>query len=125
MSGEGTLQARPLVYAPLEMRLRSGGTLAKDRAFTVCPDCDAPMVIRRSDRMTHTVKTMEVICTNPGCGLTGAMELSFIHYFSRGRNPRPGLHLDACPREKIPNVLPPRPGSAEDDGQISMFGPSG
>ncbi|NBC35525.1 hypothetical protein GTZ99_03030 [Novosphingobium sp. FSY-8] len=124
MSGEGHLRARPLIHAPLEMRLRSGGTLAKDRAFATCPDCDAPMIIRRSERMTHTVKTMDVICSNPGCGTTGAMELTFTHTYTRSRTPRPGLHLTECPRDRVPQIMPPRPG-ADDDDQLSMFAPPG
>ncbi|NOW46206.1 hypothetical protein FHW96_002364 [Novosphingobium sp. SG751A] len=123
MSGEGTLQSRPLIIAPMELRLRSGGTQATNRALVTCPDCDAPMVIRRSERQTQTLKTMDVICTNPGCGTTGGMELSFIHYYSRGTNPRPGLHLKACPRERIPQVLPPSPGAHDDPDQMSMFAP--
>lgn len=125
MSGEGTISSRPLILAPMELRLRSGGTQTKDRAFVTCPDCDAPMIIRRSERQTQTLKTMDVICTNPGCGTTGGMELSFIHYYSRGANPRPGLHLKACPRERIPQVMPPRPGVHDDPDQMSMFSPPG
>ncbi|MBB3953420.1 ogr/Delta-like zinc finger family protein [Novosphingobium sediminicola] len=123
MSGEGALGHRPLVYAPLEFRLRSGGGQAKGKAFITCPKCDAPMFIRRSERQTETVKHIDAHCTNTGCTMTGMFELVFVHFFNPGLLDRADLKLKACPRDQIPHVLPP-PREEADDGQISMFDPS-
>lgn len=69
MSGEGLLRG-PLIHAPLEFRIRSGGAPAKDSAFITCPKCEAPCFIRRSERITETVKHLHAHCTNTGCGHT-------------------------------------------------------
>lgn len=118
MSGEGHLQSRPLIHAPLEFRMRSSGTQA-NRAFVLCPKCEAPGFIRRSERITVTVKHLHCHCTNTGCGHTWLMELTFVHSFNPGLIDRPDLNLKVCPREQVPHVLPPEKGA--DDGQISMF----
>lgn len=120
MSGEGHLQARPLVHAPLEFRMRNGGSQAR-RAFLLCPKCDAPAFIRSSERITATVKHMNAHCTNTGCGHTFLMELSFVHSFNPGLIDRPDLNLKVCPREQIPHVLPPE--KPREDNQLSMFAP--
>jgi ssDNA-binding Zn-finger/Zn-ribbon topoisomerase 1 len=116
MSGTGAL-SMPLIEAPLEFRTRSAGTLGKDKAFIICPKCEAPMFIRRSERMTETIKHLHAHCTNTGCGLTAAFEVGLIHVFNPGLIHRPDLNLPQCPAEKIP---PARGGA--DDGQFSMFG---
>lgn len=119
MSGEGHLAARPMIHAPLQMRLRSGGAPAKDSAFITCPKCEAPCFIRRSERITPIVKHLHAHCTNTGCGHTFLAEVSFVHSFCPGNLDRPDLNLPICPREQVPQVLPPARG--EDDKQISMF----
>jgi hypothetical protein len=119
MSGTGALHM-PLIEAPLAFRLRSGGAQAKDNAFITCPNCSAPMFVRHSTRQTDTVKHLIVHCTNSGCGMTGMSELVFVHYFNPPAFMRPDANLVPCPRERVPNVLPP--SADADDGQISMFG---
>lgn len=124
MSGEGVIRNQPVIYTPLQFRLRSGGAQAKDKAFITCPKCGAPMFIRDSDPQTETVKHLFTHCTNTGCGLTGMHELVFVHYFNPGLVDRPDLNLTACPREKIPHIVPP-PRIPADDRQMTMFGPPG
>ncbi|WP_337846884.1 ogr/Delta-like zinc finger family protein [Sphingomonas sp.] len=116
----GKLQGQPLIEAPLEFRVRSGGAPAKASAFITCPKCEAPCFIRRSERITEKVKHLHAHCTNTGCGHTFMVEVSFVYSFNPGLVNRPDLDLPLCPREKIPHVLPPRSGEADDD-QMSMF----
>lgn len=118
MSSEGALRG-PLVYAPLEFRLRAGGSRVRDRALITCPKCDAPAYIRDSQRITETVKHIKSHCTNTGCGHTFLMQLSFVHTFSPGLIDRPDLNLPRCPHSQVPHVLPPT--REEHDDQISMF----
>lgn len=122
MSGEGVLPPRPLMNAPLKFQVRSGGTQARDCLMT-CPKCDAPCFIRKSDRLTPTVKHLIAHCTNSGCGHTFLAELAFVHSFNPGLIERPDLDLKVCPREQVPHVLPPsRDGPDDDPDQMSMFG---
>ncbi|MCY1672140.1 ogr/Delta-like zinc finger family protein [Novosphingobium sp. SL115] len=121
MSGEGTLPARPLLYAPMMMKTRSGGTRARDAAFVICPKCDEGCVIRRSARVSETVKHLDAICSNPGCGHTFAAQVVFVHSYSPGLIDRPDLHLPICPPQYAPSITARRADADEDDGQISMF----
>lgn len=121
MSGEGLRRAQPLVHAPLEFRVRSGGAPAKDAAFITCPKCEAPCFIRRSERITATVKHLHAHCTNTGCGHTFMAEVAFVHSFNPGLVDRPDLDLPVCPRDQVPHVLPPD-AAAQDEGQMTMFG---
>lgn len=120
MSGEGHLAPRPMISAPLQMRLRSGGKPAKDSAFITCPKCDEPCFIRRSERITEKVKHLEAHCTNTGCGHTFAAQVVFVHSYSPGLIDRPDLDLPVCPREQVPHVSA-RKADEEDPAQISMF----
>ncbi|KPH62313.1 ogr/Delta-like zinc finger family protein [Novosphingobium sp. ST904] len=123
MSGEGILHGKPLIYAPLEFRLRSGGAPAKDSALIICPVCEAPAFIRRSVRHTPTVKHIHCHCTNTGCGMTYMAEIAFVHTFNPSLIRREGLDLPQCPSDQIPQVLPPtRDSSDGDPDQLSMFG---
>jgi len=117
----GKLYGRPLIEAPLEFRVRSGGAPAKDSAFITCPKCEAPCFIRRSERITERVKHLHAHCTNTGCGHTFLAEVNFVHSFNPGMVDRPDLDLPECPRDKIPHVMPPRGDDAPTD-QMSMFG---
>lgn len=119
MSGEGYLASRPLINAPLQTRLRSGGKMAKDSAFIICPKCDEPCFIRRSERITEKVKHLEAHCTNTGCGHTFAAQVVFVHSFSPGLIDRPDLDLPVCPRDQVPHVSARK--ADEDSAQISMF----
>ena len=119
MSGEGALRG-PLLEAPIEFRIRSGGAPAKDSALVICPKCDAPCFIRKSIRVTETVKHLICHCTDSGCGHTFKSELVFIHSLVEGNVDRPDLNLPVCPRDQVPHVRPPtRDGPGQD--QISMF----
>jgi hypothetical protein len=106
MSGEGHLQARPLVHAPLEFRMRS----AAHRP--AAPSCCAPKRGARPSSavrsITATVKHMNAHCTNTGCGHTFLMELSFVHSFNPGLIDRPDLNLKVCPREQSPMSCRPK-----------------
>jgi hypothetical protein len=117
----GKLSGQPLIEAPLAFRVRSGGAPAKDAAFITCPKCEAPCFIRRSERLTEKVKHLHAHCTNTGCGHTFMCEVNFVHSFSPGLIERPDLDLPMCPKDKIPQVLPPRGGDPDPD-QTSMFG---
>ena len=121
MTGTGaTLASGPLVEAPLELRLRSGGTLSKDSALVICPKCEAPCFIRRSVRITETVKHLTAHCTNSGCGHIFKAELAFVHSLVPGNLDRPDLDLAVCPKEEVVHVLPPSRGNADRD-QRTMF----
>lgn len=121
MSGEGALPARrPLIEAPLEFRLRSGGSLSKDSALITCAKCDAPAFIRKSTRVTETVKHMICHCTDSGCGHIFRMELVFVHTLVPGLIPRPDLNLPVCPVGDVPHVRPPATRD-EDDEQTTLF----
>ncbi|WP_374406560.1 ogr/Delta-like zinc finger family protein [Pelagerythrobacter sp.] len=122
MSGEGAILASgPLIEAPLEFRLRSGGKLSPDRAFVVCPKCNAPAGIRHSERVTHTVKHLIAHCSNSGCGHIFRMELVFVHSLVEGNIVRPDLELPVCPRDQVPHVLPPVRDGPDEEEQRSMF----
>lgn len=120
MSGEGILKGGPLIQAPLEFRLRSGGAMSKDSALITCAKCEAPAFIRRSQRVTPTVKHLHAHCTNTGCGHTFMSEIVFVHSFNPGLIDRPDLNLAQCPADKIPHVLPPSKDAA-DHNQMTMF----
>lgn len=110
----------PLIEAPLAFRLRSGGKPSKDDALVICPKCEAPCFIRKSDRVSERVKHILAHCTNTGCAHTFLLELVFVHSISPGLIDRPDLDLPICPSNRVPNVIPPR--RDKDDGdQISMF----
>jgi len=121
MSGSGAcLPHAPLVHAPLQFRLQSGGSRAKD-PFLVCPKCDAAAFIRRSDRITVKVKHLFAHCSNSGCGHVFKMELVFVHSLVEGNLDRPDLDLAVCPREEVAHVFPP--DAPVDDSQTNMFEP--
>lgn len=109
----------PLIEAPLEFRLRSGGAQSRE-ALVTCPKCGAPAFIRRSDRISETYKVLSAHCTNTGCGATADWDLALKWMINPGLVARPDLNLPTCPREKITHVLPPSNRDA-DDGQTSMF----
>lgn len=112
-------QPAPLVHAPLEFRVRSGGAPSKDSALVTCVICEAPAFIRRSERVTVKVKNLVAHCTNSGCAATFEVEMSFRHLFSPGLLYTPDMDLPVCPRDKVPMVLPPTKGGNDD--QMSMF----
>ena len=60
MSGAGGgLISGPMVHAPLQFRLAPGGRSAGSTCFLLCPRCDAPAFIRRSERKTEQVTQMD------------------------------------------------------------------
>jgi hypothetical protein len=121
MNGVGaTLASGPLLSAPMEFRIQSGGKLSPTRAFAVCPKCNAPGAIRHSERITETVKHLFVHCSNSGCGHVFKMELAFIHSLVEGNIDRPDLDLPVCPRDQVPHILPPARDGPEAD-QMTMF----
>lgn len=124
MSGEGSTlpSSRPLIEAPLDFRLRSGGAPAKDSAFVICPKCDAPCFIRKSERITERVKHLIAHCTDSGCGHIFEAEVVFIQTLVEGNISRPDLNLPVCPRDKVPHVRPPSRDAPDHADQISMFG---
>ena len=97
--------------------------MSKDSALITCPKCEAPCFIRRSVRVTETVKHLTAHCTNSGCGHTFLSEIVFVHSFNPGLIDRPDLKLAQCPADQIPHVLPPS-RDGPDDGQMSMFDPA-
>ncbi|MXO73561.1 ogr/Delta-like zinc finger family protein [Alteraurantiacibacter buctensis] len=119
MSGEGTMRAQPLAYAPLQFRLHSGGRNS-NHALVACPKCEAPAFIRDSEQLTEKVKHLICHCTNSGCGHVFKMELAFVHTLVAGNLDRPDLDLPVCPRDQVTHILPP-PRGANDADQISMF----
>ena len=110
---------RHMVEAPLKLRLQPGGKRGGDGCFVRCPKCEAPGMIRRSDRPTPTVTQMTVLCTDPACGHTWRADIVFVHTLSPGTIERPDLDLPVCPKSELVHVRPPsRDGP---DGQESLF----
>lgn len=118
MAGEGILPPRPLMLAPLNLRLRSGAKQAGKNSLVTCPVCEAPAIIRNSEWKSRTVKHLFAICTNTGCGATFQCDIALVRMFNPGLDPDPDLPV--CPRDQVPHVLPPA-FEGEDDSQISMF----
>ena len=121
MSGEGgALVKGPMVEAPLQFRLQPGGAKSGPRCFLLCPKCDQPAFVRRSERMTPTVTQMVCHCTNSGCGHVFRADIAFVHSLVEGNIDRPDLQLPVCPRDKVAHVVPPA-GKASDD-EPTFFG---
>jgi len=115
MSGEGAaLVAGPMVEAPLEFRLRIGGNTARRNHSLLCPRCEAPAFIRRSQRVSEQVTQMECHCSNTACGHTYRADVVFVHSICEGNFPRPDLNLPVCPRDQITHVRPPGEHADED-----------
>lgn len=123
MTGDGaTVIDAPMVAAPLRFQLRSGGQQTKSNALVTCPKCEAPAFIRKSKRITATIKHITCHCTNSGCGHIFTSEIVFIHSLVEGNVERPDLDLPVCPRDEVPHVLPPSRVADQQD-QASMFEP--
>ena len=120
MNAQVPVTGSRLIEADLEFRLRSGGAPAKDSAFVLCPKCEAPCFIRKSIRLTRTVKHLICHCTDTGCGHNFMAEVAFVHTFTIGNLPQPE-DLPVCPREDVPQVWPPSRDGPDPD-QMSMFG---
>ena len=115
MSGEGGgLVKGPLVEAKLQFRLQPGGRKAGASCFMLCPKCDAPAFIRRSERMSEQTTQMTCHCTDSGCGHIFRADIVFVHTLVEGNIDRPDLDLPICPRDQVPHVRPPTGGSDED-----------
>jgi hypothetical protein len=112
---------RPMVEAPLQFRLQPGGRRGGDGCFVRCPKCDAPGMIRRSDRPTPTVTQMTVHCTDSACGHTWRADIVFVHTLVEGNIDRPDLDLPVCPKSELVHVRPPSRDGPE--GQESLFDP--
>jgi len=121
MSGEGSgLIKGPLVEAPLQFRLQPGGRKSGASCFMLCPKCDAPAFIRRSERMSEQTTQMTCHCTDSGCGHIFRADIVFVHTLVEGNIDRPDLNLAVCPREEVPHVRPPAGERYEDEP--SFFG---
>ncbi len=119
MSGGGaSLAYQPAVLAPLQFRLGSGGTNAKE-SFVVCPKCDVAAFIRRSTRITPKVKHLFCHCTNSACGHIFQLEMVFVGSLVEGNIDRPDLDLPVLPRDQLAHVIPP--DGRDDERQSSMF----
>lgn len=115
MSGEGGgLVKGPLVEAKLQFRLQPGGRKAGASCFMLCPKCDAPAFIRRSERMSEQTTQMTCHCTDSGCGHIFRADIVFVHTLVEGNIDRPDLDLPICPRDQVPHVRPPTSGPDED-----------
>lgn len=112
----------PMVEAPLQFRLQPGGAKSGSRCFLVCPKCEQPAFVRRSERMTPTVTQMVCHCTNSACGHTFRADIAFVHSLVEGNIERPDLQLPVCPREQVAHVVPPASGSGTRDP--SFFDPA-
>tara|TARA_R100000406_G_scaffold7572_1_gene4972 strand:+ start:226 stop:609 length:384 start_codon:yes stop_codon:yes gene_type:complete len=116
MSGAGGgLISGPMVHAPLQFRLAPGGRSAGSTCFLLCPRCDAPAFIRRSERKTEQVTQMECHCTDTACGHTYRADIVFVHSICAGNFSRPDLDLPVCPRDQVTHVRPPGRDANEDE----------
>lgn len=120
MSGEGAgLISGPMVEAPLQFRLQPGGRKAGASCFLLCPKCDAPAFIRRSERITETTTQMTCHCTDSACGHVYRADIVFVHTLVEGNIDRPDLDLPICPRDQVRHVRPP--ASESDQGEPTFF----
>ncbi|KNH02635.1 hypothetical protein J121_419 [Qipengyuania citrea LAMA 915] len=121
MSGEGGgLIKGPLVEAPLQFRLQPGGRKAGASCFMLCPKCDAPAFIRRSERMSEQTTQMTCHCTDSGCGHIFRADIVFVHSLVEGNIDRPDLKLPVCPRDQVTHVRPPT--GQQSEGEPDFFG---
>lgn len=111
--------SRPMVEAKLQFRLQPGGRKAGANCFMLCPKCDAPAFIRRSERMSETVTQMTCHCTDSACGHIFRADIVFVHTLVEGNIDRPDLNLPVCPRDQLVHVRPP--ASEADEDQPSFF----
>lgn len=122
MSGEGGgLIKGPLVEAKLQFRMQPGGSKAGASCFLLCPKCDAPAFIRRSERMSEQTTQMTCHCTDSGCGHIFRADIVFVHTLVEGNVDRPDLNLPVCPRDQVPHVRPPT--DKRDENQATFFDP--
>lgn len=112
---------RPMVEAPLKFRLRPGGKRTGRDCFLRCAKCDAPGMIRRSDRPTATTTQLTVHCTDSACGHIWRADVVFVHSMVEGNIDRPDLDLPVCPKSELVHVRPP--SGEDEDAQKSMFEP--
>lgn len=113
--------SRPLVEAPLQFRMQPGGLKSGPNCFLLCPKCNAPAFIRRSERVTETVTQMTCHCTDSACGHTYRSDIVFVHSLVEGNIDRPDLNLPVCPRDQVTHVRPP--GAAErEESEPTFFG---
>lgn len=47
-----------------------------------CTECDAKAVIRSSERISNVTRRAYCVCSNPQCGHTFAVDVSFSHTIS-------------------------------------------
>ncbi len=111
--------SRPMVEAKLQFRLQPGGRKAGANCFMLCPKCDAPAFIRRSERMSETVTQMTCHCTDSACGHIFRADIVFVHTLVEGNIDRPDLNLPVCPRDQLVHVRPP--ASDVDEDQPTFF----
>ena len=121
MNAAPNLNPRRMVEAPLQFRLAPGGKSAGRNCFLLCPKCDAPAYIRRSERKTETVTQMVCHCTDSACGHTYRADIVFVHSLVEGNIDRPDLDLPVCPREEVTHVRPP--GRETDEEAPTFFDP--
>ena len=107
-----------MVEAPLQFRLAPGGR-ASSSAFLLCPKCNAPAFIRRSQRMSEQTTQLTCHCTDTACGHTYRADIVFVHSIVEGNIDRPDLNLKVCPRDRVTHVRPP--GRDGDDDAPSFF----
>ena len=114
----GVVENFRMAFAPLMFRLSNGGPRCTD-TMVACPNCYAPAFIRRSERLTETVKHMQCHCTNTACGLTFEAEIIVTRIFSPGGCLRDDIGLPIVPRNDLVHIYPP--SGKPDTEQISMF----
>ncbi|NCP11373.1 MAG: ogr/Delta-like zinc finger family protein [Sphingomonadales bacterium] len=104
-----------MIAAPLQFRLRPGGRKTGSSCFMLCPKCDAPAFIRRSERMSEQTTHLTCHCTDSGCGHIFRADIVFVHTLVEGNIDRPDLNLPVCPRDQVQHVRPPPHGDSDDE----------
>jgi len=114
-----TTMARKMIFAPMMLRFQPGGKKSGKGCFLQCAKCDAPAVIRRSDRPSPVVTQLIGICTDAACGHTFRADIVFVHSLSPGTIDRPDLALPVCPPKDLTHIRPP--SEAEPDASEPTF----
>jgi hypothetical protein len=95
------------------------------RSLMLCPHCNAPSIIRSSDRVTATVKDLFMICSNADCGHTWKAQISVVYTLSPSATPNPAVDIPPAPddyqRRRFPAGARESGHDPGDSDQISIF----
>lgn len=86
----------------------------KRAPYIVCPHCDGPAVIRRSEQITATVRELNALCDNDKCGCRFVAQIVAVRTIQPSLRPNAAimLPLSVRPIMRVPSL------PANDDARI-------